>query len=97
MDGQPDLVCLPVAALQHRRDQLPRCHRCDWSNVRRSDCRSRLPSARAGDGSNGQPLGDGDIESDGGRSADDPDERAADASHPEGHIPWSEDLRGSGL
>ena len=43
MDGQPDLVCLPVAALQHRRDHVPRCHRCDWSHVRRSDCRPRLP------------------------------------------------------
>ena len=46
------------------------------------------------DGSQGRPLGYCDLEPDGGRRADDAGhERATDASHPQGHVPGSEDLR----
>ena len=56
--------------------------------------RPRLPSACAGRGPQGRPFGHCDLNPDGGRRTDDSGhERAADASHPQGHVPGSEDLR----
>ncbi len=48
VDRKPDVLLVPVAALQHRRDHLPRRDRGDGSHVRRSTCRSRLPAASSG-------------------------------------------------
>src|SRR5439155_807484 len=88
VDGQSDLVLVPVAALRYRRSHLPRCHGCDGPVVRRPPCRPRFPAPGASHGSEERTLGNGDVCTHGSRAADDArHEQATDAPDTRYEVP----------
>ena len=91
VDGQPDFVCLPVAALQHRLDHLRKRHRRDGSHLRRSPRRPRLPPAGGGTARTDNRSGTATSNRRQWFEPTTPITNARpDASHPLGHVPGSD-------